>query len=107
MARNYVWATHRHDQVDESNLCQLKIIGEKSAVLTPEDILVSKEELNRLDAALAQLKPKQRVALLLHRVDGLSFTDVGRELGMSRNGARRLVETAHKACIVAMRRREK
>jgi hypothetical protein len=34
----------------------------------------------------------------------LSFEAIGRELGMSRSGARRLVETAHDACIAAMRR---
>jgi RNA polymerase sigma-70 factor (ECF subfamily) len=104
MARNFVLETHRRDRVGERNLRHLTILNSRSADFTPEDIIVSKQELNRLDAVLARLKPRQRVALLLHRIEGLSFEAIGRELGMSRSGARRLVETAHDACIAAMRR---
>jgi RNA polymerase sigma-70 factor (ECF subfamily) len=107
MARNFVLETHRRDQVSDRNLGQLKILNGESADFTPEDIIASKQELNRLDAALAQLKPKQRVALLLHRIDGLSFAAIARELDMSPSGARQLVETAHKACMAAMRRGER
>lgn len=107
MAHNYVLESHRRDRVGERSLVQLRILNGESADFTPEDIIVSKQELNRLDAALAQLKPKQRVALLLHRIDGLSFAAIARELGMSASGARQLVESAHKACVAAMRRRER
>jgi RNA polymerase sigma-70 factor (ECF subfamily) len=107
MAHNYVLATHRHHQVAGRVHTELKILDSETVDFSPEDILMSKQELNRLDTALAELKPKQRVALLLHRIDGLGFAAIGRELGMSPSGARRLVETGHKACIAAMRQRAK
>lgn len=107
MAYNYVLASHRHEQVAGRVHAELKILDGETADFSPEDIIVSKQELNRLDAALAQLKPKQRVALLLHRIDGLGFAAIGRELSMSPSGARQLVETAHKACIASMRHRAK
>ena len=104
MASNFVLATYRRGEVTGRIHNEYKILHDESRDFTPEDIIVSKEELNRLDEALAHLKPKQRIALLLHRVDGLSFAEIGRELGMSPSGARKLVETAHHACVVAMRR---
>lgn len=107
MAHNYVLAAHRRDQIAGRAHEELRILDGETADFSPEDIMVSKQELDRLDAALAQLKPRQRVALLLHRIDGLGFAAIGRELDMSPSGARQLVETAHKACIAAMRKRAK
>ncbi len=71
---------------------------------SPEDVLVSKDELARLEAAIAALKPRQRTALLLHRLDGLSFAEIGRRMGVSPSGARKLVEQGFAAAMAAMRR---
>jgi hypothetical protein len=46
-----------------------------------------------LNQVIAGLKPKQRVALLLHRIDGLNYVEIAREIGISASGARLLVET--------------
>ena len=71
---------------------------------SPEDVLVSREELARLEAAIAALKPRQRTALLLHRLDELSFAEIGRRMGVSPSGARKLVEQGFAAAMAAMRR---
>ena len=71
---------------------------------SPEDVLVSKDELARLEAAIAALKPRQRTALLLHRLDGLSFAEIGRRMGVSPSGARKLVEQGFAAAMAAMKR---
>ncbi|MDT9600615.1 RNA polymerase sigma factor [Sphingosinicella rhizophila] len=73
---------------------------------TPEDILMSRDGLLRLDAALAKLKPRQRTALLLHRVDGLSFAEIARRMQISPSGARKLVEQGFARCAESMRRNE-
>ena len=72
---------------------------------SPEDVLVSKDELARLEAAIAVLKPRQRTALLLHRLDGLSFAEIGRRMGVSPSGARKLVEQGFAAAMTAMKGR--
>jgi RNA polymerase sigma factor (sigma-70 family) len=71
---------------------------------SPEDVLVSRDELVRLEAAIAALRPRQRTALLLHRLDGLSFAEIGRRLGVSPSGARKLVEQGFAAAMTAMQR---
>lgn len=72
---------------------------------SPEDVLVSRDELARLEAAIAALKPRQRTALLLHRLDGLGFAEIGRRMGVSSSGARKLVEQGFAAATAAMKRR--
>ena len=72
---------------------------------SPEDVLVSRDELARLETAIAALKPRQRTALLLHRLDGLSFAEIGRRMGVSPSGARKLVEQGFAAAMTAMKRR--
>lgn len=81
------------------------ISAEACLDFSPEDVLVSRDELARLDRALMDLKPKVRVALLLHRLDGLSFAEIGRRLGVSPSGARSLVDRGFEACAAAMKRR--
>ncbi|MGE5502303.1 MAG: sigma factor-like helix-turn-helix DNA-binding protein, partial [Ignavibacteriales bacterium] len=63
------------------------------------------DELARLEATLAQLRPRQRTALLMHRLDGLSFAEIGRRMGVSPSGARKLVEQGFAASMAAMKRR--
>jgi RNA polymerase sigma factor (sigma-70 family) len=72
--------------------------------VSPEDVFLPREDITRLEAALARLKPKQRTALLMHRVDELSFAEIGRRLGVSPSGARKLVEQGFAACAGAMAR---
>ncbi|MGN6108302.1 MAG: RNA polymerase sigma factor [Kofleriaceae bacterium] len=44
---------------------------------SPEAYAASREDLARVFACLARIKPKKRVALLLRVVDGLSFEEIG------------------------------
>lgn len=80
----------------------LEIFEAENRDLSPEDVLVSKEELERLNDVVASLKPKYRVALMLHRMDGLSYAEIAREMGISESGARLLVSTALTRCAAAM-----
>jgi RNA polymerase sigma-70 factor (ECF subfamily) len=71
---------------------------------SPEDVLVTREELDRLNASLADLTPNQRDALLMHRLDDLSFAEIGRRLGVSQTTATRLVQRASLHCLRKMQR---
>lgn len=46
-------------------------------VTSPEQQSAAREELARVFACLARIKPKKRIAFLLRVVDGLSFEDIG------------------------------
>lgn len=73
---------------------------------SPEDVLVTKDELERLNQAIATLRPKERTALLMHRLDGLSYAEIARRMGVSPSGAARLVDHGFELCMRHMRRRQ-
>jgi RNA polymerase sigma-70 factor (ECF subfamily) len=107
-AHNLAIDAHRRQaRVGAAAAAELQLAPDESRDFSPEDVLVSREDLARLEAALATLKPRQRTALLMHRLDGASFAEIGRQLGMSPSGARKLVEQAFAAAMTAMKRRRR
>jgi RNA polymerase sigma-70 factor (ECF subfamily) len=70
--------------------------------LSPEDVLSSKRELMILNGVIATLPARERVALLMHRIDGASFVEIAAHLGVSHSGARLLVARAFERCAGAM-----
>lgn len=103
-AHNLAIDAHRRQSRAGAAAAELGAAPDESRDFSPEDVLVSREDLARLEAALATLKPKQRTALLMHRLDGASFAEIGRQLGMSPSGARKLVEQGFAAAMTAMKR---
>ena len=65
---------------------------------SPEAQLLARERLRRLDAALDELPPHVKQALLLHRVDGLPHGEVGARLGVSESMAAKYVAQALRHC---------
>jgi RNA polymerase sigma-70 factor, ECF subfamily len=61
------------------------------AARTPEENTSARELARRLETAVAALPPKQRAALLLSRVDGLAYKDVGEALGCSEGAVKALL----------------
>ncbi|MEM8549100.1 MAG: sigma-70 family RNA polymerase sigma factor [Pseudomonadota bacterium] len=55
--------------------------------LTPERVLLAREQLEAVEAMLRKMPAKRRRALILHRIEGLSITEVGKRLGVSRSTA--------------------
>ena len=55
--------------------------GLAAAAADPERAVAARQDLQRLEAALAALPVRQREALLLHRLDGLSHEAVAARLG--------------------------
>lgn len=89
----------------EAVLADPAVVDVEGLDFSPEDVLVTRDELERLNQAIAQLKPPQRAALLMHRLDGLSYAEIGRRLGMSPSGATHLVERAFELCMRHLQRR--
>lgn len=61
---------------------------------SPERVIEVKEQLALINHVLQQMPENRRQAFLLHRVEGLNFSAVGRELGMTRRGALKHVTRA-------------
>jgi RNA polymerase sigma-70 factor, ECF subfamily len=59
--------------------------------LTAEEGASTRELSRQLSDAVATLPPKQRAALLLSRVDGLAYRDVGEALGCSEGAVKALL----------------
>jgi RNA polymerase sigma-70 factor (ECF subfamily) len=59
-----------------------------------EDVLLSRERLRRLSECVAQLNDKTRAIFLAHRVDGLSYQEIGRLHGLSISGVEKQVAKA-------------
>lgn len=105
-ARNVAIDAHRRHKRGQSAFDSVRTLEENSHDLDAFDVLSSKQELERLGAIIDTLKPKQRVAFLMHRIDGLSFVEIARRLGISQSGARLLVETALATCVARMKRKK-
>ena len=59
-----------------------------------EDALLSREALDRMRAALSELPPQQRAALLLARVEGFSYEEVANSLSCSVSAVKSLIHRA-------------
>lgn len=71
--------------------------------ITPEAGASTRELSRHLDAAIAALPAKQRAALLLSRMDGLAYKDVGEALGCSEGAVKALLFRATQALKRSLR----
>jgi RNA polymerase sigma-70 factor (ECF subfamily) len=62
--------------------------------ITGEESLARREVLDRLQAALAALPPQQRAAVLLARVEGMSYEEIASTLSCSVSAVKSLVHRA-------------
>ena len=102
VARNIAIDAQRHNGRTRRVERSLEIFSAENADFSPEDVLLSKDELQRLNDAIANLKPKYRVALMYRRMDGLTYLQIAEKMGTSESGARLLVATALDQCIAAI-----
>jgi RNA polymerase sigma-70 factor (ECF subfamily) len=51
----------------------------------PDAILISREEFQALHGALAELPPRSREVLILHKFEGLSYAEIAVRLGITKN----------------------
>ena len=61
---------------------------------TPSAIMSKREELDRLAKAIDELKPEYREAIILTKIEGLSYKEMGDRLGKSSDAVRKLVSRA-------------
>jgi RNA polymerase sigma-70 factor (ECF subfamily) len=64
------------------------------ATTTPSVIVSQREDLDRLDKAIEKLKPEYREAIILKKIEGLSYKEIGKRLGKSTDAVGMLVSRA-------------
>ncbi len=68
---------------------------------TPSVVVSKKEQLDRLEKAMDQLKPEQRQVVVLSRIEGLSHAEVAERLGKSTGAVAMLLSRALVALTIA------
>ena len=71
---------------------------------TPSVIMSKRDELARLEKAIDSLKPEYREVIILTKIDGLSYNEMGQRLGKSDEAVRKLVSRAMAELTVAFKR---
>jgi len=92
-AKNIATDWVRQRVVREAYVQDEPLRGNKEAA-SPEDIWLAREELEALERNVKNLPPKCRYALIMVRLEGASYEEVGQRLGIKTHSARRLVERA-------------
>jgi RNA polymerase sigma-70 factor (ECF subfamily) len=57
-----------------------------------------RQRLQMLRRAVAELPPRQRMAFQLHKIEGLSYTEVGARMGIGRTAVEKLIRKAFAHC---------
>ena len=71
---------------------------------TPSVIMSQKEDLAKLEKAIDRLKPEYREAIVLTKIEGLSYGEIAERLGKSPDSVRMLATRAMAALATAFRR---
>lgn len=91
--RSYLFRTTRNLTIDSarqrrrntlSNAVELDVNIIDPAPL-PDAVLISRQEFQALHAALADLPPRCREVLILHKFEGLSYAEIADRLGIAKN----------------------
>ena len=76
---------------------------ENSDVLGPESVSMSRQEADIVSKVIMALPERNRAFLLMNRLEGMSYTDIAREAGMSRAGVQKIILQALEKCTKALK----
>ena len=74
------------------------------ATTTPSAIVSKSEDLDKLDKAIGNLTPEYREVIILKKIEGLSYKEIGNKLGKSADAVGMLVSRAMLSLINAFER---
>jgi RNA polymerase sigma-70 factor (ECF subfamily) len=79
-------------------------IPEPVGYTTPSVIMSKKDDLAKLESAIDELKPEYRQVIVLTKIEGLSYNEMGKKLGKTEDAVRKLVSRAMAELTVAFKR---
>lgn len=105
-ARNIIFDHHKTVRSRNHHLRQIaedgQVIGAATDTLTPERVMLAKEEVSHLRQALEDMPEKRRELLLLQRVHGLTYVELSKRTGLSQTTVKYHVAMAFAQCLSAM-----
>lgn len=102
LAIDRLWRSRRDVEVFAPD-GQVALDGLAADQPTPEQVVLSRNELARLEAALAELPERVRIAVEMHRFGGAKLREIAAELGVSVTVAHELVVTGVAHCRSRLR----
>jgi RNA polymerase sigma-70 factor (ECF subfamily) len=63
-----------------------------------EDVVYSRQRLKRLEEAVLNLSPRQKMVFIMHKFDGLTYGEIAEELGISKSAVEKLMMKALASC---------
>src|SRR5512146_2186090 len=81
----------RHEQMARRVVRETRFLEELSAQPTPEQFVTDAQELKLVERLIDELPPKCRRAFLLHKVYGLDFADIAKQMGLGERMVRTYV----------------
>jgi len=83
-ARNLAVDNQRRKAARERNVAECAVFTDRSGHLPPVDDVVDVwQRLSSVEAAIELLPPRCRNVFLLHRIDGMSYSEISKRLGIS------------------------
>ena len=68
----------------------------------PEVVLLGKEQYGVIEQVISGMPEKRRLVLILHRLEGLSYAEIGRRLSLSESVVRKHAAMAIRECASAL-----
>lgn len=99
VGRRLVYDHFRRHSLEQAYLDLIARTPEAFA-LSAEELWLMRETLQQLDALLDRLKPIVRSVFLLSQLDGLTYVQIARQLGISERTVKRHMVSAFEVCIL-------
>ncbi|MEM7018657.1 MAG: sigma-70 family RNA polymerase sigma factor [Pseudomonadota bacterium] len=104
-ARNLVVDYHRSpkNQQATENEEDLENNEKNSDVFGPENVLMSRQEIEILESVILSLPERDRAFLLMNRLDEMTYTEIAKQAKMSRSGVQKIITQALEKCMDALK----
>lgn len=105
IARNLLIDQVRHEQVVPIDVVEnLDVLNVAIDERSPDRLVIAREELRRLQAALEKLSERERTAIVMQKIDGLSTREIADRTSMSERTVRRVLNEGFRALAELMLR---
>jgi RNA polymerase sigma-70 factor (ECF subfamily) len=95
VARNVLISRHRSQQARGGGFHQpLNEFNEPIDHLSPERVAIGSAEYARAVRAIIALPPRARAAFQFHRFENMTYQDIARRMGISKNSVKELIHRA-------------
>lgn len=97
VARRLIGELRGRGMLEQTYLEALSHVPETSSA-SPEVVVSHLQEVRAIDAALATLAPRARLAFVMHRVDGKTHAEIAKHLGVSISMVRKYIAISEQKC---------